>query len=104
MSDFNAWEIARIDLDQRIPGASGVWYRRSRRHDGEAFLGLAMVLLLVAAFLSCAALVGFAGRVIGSQGQVGHGDGVGYGALCINGVTGLSGDYLFYAVIHPERF
>ena len=26
MPDFNAWEIARIDLDQPIPGASGVWY------------------------------------------------------------------------------
>jgi hypothetical protein len=40
------------------------------------FLSLVMLLLLVAAFLSCAALVSFAEHVIGSEGQAGHGDGV----------------------------
>ena len=36
-------------------------------------LSLLMLLLLVAAFLSCAALISFAEHLIGSQG---HGDGV----------------------------
>jgi hypothetical protein len=38
-------------------------------------VSLVMLVLLAALFLSCAALVGFAEHVIGSQGQVGHGDG-----------------------------
>jgi hypothetical protein len=35
------------------------------------FLSLVMLVLLIALFLSCAALVGFAEHIIGPQGKVG---------------------------------
>jgi len=57
-------------------------------------LSLVMLLLLVALFLSCSALVGFAEHVIGPQGQVGRGDEVSYGASYTGGITGFSGDLL----------
>jgi len=105
MPDFNAWEIARIDLDQRIPGASGVWYIVDQ---GGMTAKPSSVSRWYCSWSRLSSLAPHSlasrGALSGPKAKSATATGWDMALYVLMVLLALVVIYLFYAVIHPERF